>query len=491
MTDLSMPPAGTLATAAADHGEMLLFATARVCDIAIREPHYVDAGADLVSVCRGLAAAGRSEALVRDAGRLGIFTTTDLRDALLRDAPPSALAVREFAHFDVVSVAPDTELVEALWLMVRHRVHRLVVRDGDAVVGLVGQIELVSFVANHSHLIALQIDEAPSVDDLRLGARRIDAMVEVLQDSGVRVDRIARLVSELNTRLFARLWAIVAPADLVANSCLLVMGSEGRGEQILKTDQDNALLLRDGFAIDPGELDAVARRFNAALADFGYPLCPGDIMLTNPLWRQPLASFRAAIGEWLYGGSSGPDLDGPMRLAILIDAQPVAGDASLLAEAIAHLDRLLVDNDAFLARFARAADQFGDGNPWWTRLGWRRDEQAIDLKKLGTFPIVHGTRALALKHHVRGQGTVARLQALQAAGVVDADTVRELTEALHFVMALRLKHQLRQRRRGEVPGNQVRPSDLDTLERDPLQDSLAIVKRFRGFLTHHFRLDSL
>jgi CBS domain-containing protein len=180
-----------------------------------------------------------------------------------------------------------------------------------------------------------------------------------------------------------------------------------------------------------------------------------------------------------------------MRLAILIDARAVAGDASLLAEAFAHLDRLLVDNDAFLARFARAADQFGDGHPWWTRLGWRRDEQAIDLKKLATFPIVHGTRALALKHQVRAQGTVARLQALQATGVIDGELVGELTEALHFVMALRLKHQLRQRRAGGLPGNSVRPSELDTLERDPLQDSLAIVKRFRGFLTQHFRLDSL
>ena len=121
--------------------------------------------------------------------------------------------------------------------------HRLLVRDGNQVLGVLGQLDLVSFVANHSHIVAQQIDHAASSG--RPGAMppsRIDEMVALLHGSGIRIERITRLVTELNRRLFAHLWALVAPAELVANSCLLVMGSEGRGEQILKTDQDNALL---------------------------------------------------------------------------------------------------------------------------------------------------------------------------------------------------------------------------------------------------------
>ena len=95
---------------------------------------------------------------------------------------------------------------------------------------------------------------------------------------------------ELNRQLLARLWSLLAPAELVANSCLIVMGSEGRGEQILKTDQDNGLLLRDGFAT--AGLEQVTERFTAALIEFGYPPCPGNIMVSNPLWRQPLAGFK-------------------------------------------------------------------------------------------------------------------------------------------------------------------------------------------------------
>src|SRR5215207_11640136 len=106
-------------------------------------------------------------------------------------------------------------------------------------------------------------------------------MVALLHGCGLKIERIAKLVGALNARLFARLWSMVAPPHLVENSCLVVMGSEGRGEQILKTDQDNALLLRDGY--QHPDLAATAARFNTALSELGYPQCPGNIMLTNPL----------------------------------------------------------------------------------------------------------------------------------------------------------------------------------------------------------------
>ena len=293
------------------------------------------------------------------------------------------------------------------------------------------------------------------------------------------------LVGELNARLFAKLWSLLAPPALIANSCLIVMGSEGRGEQILKTDQDNGLLLRDGF--EAPDLAAIATRFNGALAELGYPPCPGDIMLTNPLWRQPLATFRETIRDWLYGS----DPEGPMRLAIFFDASAVAGDATLLQEARDHLDRILAGSDAFVARFAAAADQFSEGGSWWSWLTTRRDDTQLDLKKIGTFPIVHGVRALALRHRVREVGTAARLQRLVAAGALDAALARDLLDALHCLMGLKLAHQLRQRAAGQVPGNLLRPADLGTLERDTLHGALAIVRRFRALLVQRFRLDAL
>jgi CBS domain-containing protein len=469
--------------------ELLTLVTAPIRDAYLRKPHYIEGSTDIVSVCRELQQRGLTQALVRDGERVGMFTTTDLRDALLRDTPPAQLAVREVAHFDLVGVPVGADLFEALWLMVQHRVHRLVVRDGEAadapIVGVLGQLDVVSIVARHSHIVALQIDEAASLAELQAAAARIDDTVAALHGDGIRTERITRLVSELNTRLFARLWTLLAPADVVANSALLVMGSEGRGEQILKTDQDNALLLRDGF--NPPGLAALAAEFNAALGTLGYPPCPGDIMVTNPSWRQPLAAFRETLRGWVYGSQP----DAAMNLAIFYDARCVAGDAVLLDAARGHVDLILAGQDSFLARFAAAADAFAEPGHWFTRWTQPRDEQPLDLKKLGIFPIVHGVRALALQYRLREPGTAQRLAALAREGQLDATLARDLTEALHLLMGLRLTHQLRQRQAGQPAGNEVRPSALSTLEREPLRDALAIVKRFRVFLRLHFRLDAL
>ncbi|MGZ5249586.1 MAG: putative nucleotidyltransferase substrate binding domain-containing protein [Caldimonas sp.] len=467
--------------------EFVSLMSARVRDAGVRPPFYVDGALDLVSTCRLMAQKGLRHALVRDGQRIGMFTTTDLRDALLLPLPPNQLAVRDVAGFDLIGVTPDAEVFEALLLMIRHRVHRVLVREGDAIVGVLSQLDLMSFVSTHSHLIALQIEQSTSIAELKQAALQIDALVVLLHNDGIRVELICSLVHELNRKLVARLWAMLAPEALVANSCLVVMGSEGRGEQILKTDQDNALLLRDGFAMTG--VEQVTDRFTAALIDFGYPRCPGNIMVSNPLWCQPLSGFKETLRHWMFDA----DPDGLMNLAIFLDALSIAGDAALLQEARRFIDNGLTGNDVFYARFVSAADQFGEPGGWWARLATLRDrdDRAFDLKKLGTFPVVHGVRTLALQHHVAELGTTARMRALVERGLLPAAMARDLTEALHFLMALKLDNSLRQRRAGQAADNLVRLSALGTLERDLLKDSLAIIRAFRQHLRQLYRLDLL
>ena len=335
--------------------------------------------------------------------------------------------------------------------------------------------------------IAAQIRHAGDTAALGQAAQRVDALVAQWQGNGAAIEALCSQVCELNRALFARAWGLLAAPELVAHSCLVVMGSEGRGEQLLKADQDNALLLRDGLPMDG--VAAAAERFSAALADFGYPRCPGHVMLSNPLWCQPLAAFKQTLRGWMFDG----DADAAMNLAIFLDAAAVAGDAGLLQRARGFVDVHLVDNDAFFARFASAADQFGEPGGWWSRLTHLRshDEAAIDLKKLGTFPVVHGVRSLAWQHHVGELGTAARLRVLAERGHVEEALADELTHALHALMALKLAHQLRQREAGEPLDNVVPVAALAPHEHEVLKDALASVRRFRRHLHQHYRLDSL
>jgi len=467
--------------------EFVSVMASRVGDAYVRKPFFVDGATDLVSLCRALSQRGLTDALVRDGTRLGVFTTTNLRDALLRGTPPHLLPVREVATFEPLTVSVDDQLYDAMLLMLRHRIHRVVVCEGEAVVGLLSQIDLMAFVASHSHLIALEIAEASDSVELKIAVRQIDDLIVDLQDDGVHVEVIGELVGELNRRVFERLWEMLAPPVLRENSCLLVMGSEGRSEQLIKTDQDNALLLRDGFSFDG--LEEITAAFTATLIDFGYPPCAGGIMLSRPLWCQPLAAFKETLRRWLFSAEA----DGPMNLAIFLDAAVVSGDAALLEDARAHLDFLLQDDAAYFSRFARAVEQFGDGGSWWSRLPGLRGKGAaeIDLKKLGLFPIVHGIRALALEYRVTALSTVDRIKVLVEQGHIDAPLGRDLGDALHCLMGLKLSNNLRQMAAGQPRSNAVPLGELGTLDKQALKDSLAIVRSFKQWLGRHYRFDAL
>lgn len=479
---------GTLAQRADQHERQSL-TLMRVEQAFVRPAHVVDAATDIVSVTRLFQEQRTTSVLVSGLPQgIGIFSNTTLQRAILDGRPLAQLAVGEFASSPVISVRASDQLGDAMALLLRARVHRLAVLDGDGqVCGMLEALDLFSFLANHSHLILVQIEQAGDLQALEQPAAQITQLLSALHRGGTRIALMAQLVQQLNARLFERAWQMLAPADLVANSCLFVMGSEGRGEQLLKTDQDNGLLLRDGYT-PPADLDAICHAFSAVLQRFGYPECPGHIMLNNPEWRGSVSDFGQRATEWLLM----PSADSLMRLAIFLDAHAVAGDAALLAGVRQQLQSLATDNDALIARFASVIDSFGESGGWWNRLLGRSDAfSSVHLKKAGIFPLVHGVRSLALARHVDTTSTVDRIEALVADGTLDAPLGREMRESLHLLMGLRLQAGLSEIERHRPVTGEVDPSTLSSLERDLLKDALAVVRRFRTLLQQRLRLDAL
>jgi CBS domain-containing protein len=486
------------------HGrhELQSLTMARVDQAVLRTAHFVDALTDIISVVKVFTAQRITSVLVRDTGatppRLGVFTTAGLQRAILHGTPLHELPVGVLATYPLVTVKPGDLLFDALATMIRHRVQRVVVQDELAaaaqpgteagVIGVLEQIDLLSFLSNHSTLVTRQILDAQDLPALDAAAAQITRVIGLLHGTGTKVSLIARLVQALNATLFERAWQLVAPPDLVANSCLFVMGSEGRGEQLLKTDQDNGLVLRDGYA-PPVELEAICQRFSQALAGFGYPECPGRIMLSNPEWRHGATEFCQAVRRWLLM----PTPETLMALAIFVDAHAVCGDPALLAQVRGAVFELVNGNDALLARFAAAINAFDGegGSAWWQRLiSADSGREQLDLKKAGTFPLVHGVRALALAERLGATGTVERIEALMAAQRLPAELGEELIESLHFFMRLKLDAGLAALESGRV-GSGIAVDRLSSLDRDLLKDTLGVVKRFKALLRQRFHLDAV
>jgi CBS domain-containing protein len=463
----------------------------RVDEAHLRPAVEVTFGTDVLAVVRLFQAHKTTSVLVRDTStephRLGIFTTTGLQRAILDGQALDQLAVGGLSSFPVIAVQAADQLGDAMAEMLRHRVHRVVVRDGEAVVGILEALDLFSFLSNQSHLITVEIEQAPDLAGLSQASSRITRMMGLLYRSGSRIELIARLVQQLNARLFERAWQLIAPPDLVANSCLFVMGSEGRGEQLLKTDQDNGLILRDGY-VPSADLEAICQRFSDALADFSYPPCPGNIMLSNPQWRRTASDWGQTTRQWVML----PDGQSLMNLAIFMDAHAVCGDANLLGDLKRGISDRMMDNDVMLSRFAAAIDAFGSESGWWSRLlGRAESDVALNLKKEGVFPLVHGVRTLALAHQVAQIGTVARIAALVKLEQLEPEMGNDLKDSLHVFMAMKLRAGLLELDQGLSVSGTVNTATLGTLDRDLLQDAIGVVKRFRADLRRRFHLDAM
>ncbi|MBF1238679.1 MAG: CBS domain-containing protein [Lautropia mirabilis] len=469
--------------------EMQSLHMAHVDEALLSPPHAVPADMDIVSVVRLFQAEKTSNVLVRDdvaqPPRWGIFTTSGLQRAILDGRPLDRLPVGELASWELITVRPDDQVGEALVLMQRHGVHRVVVQDDGKILGLLESLDLFGFLSNHSMLIDRRLRAATDLDALARAAAQMNDMIRRQYRGGTRVALLARLVQDLNGRLFEQAWQLIAPPELVQNSCLLVMGSEGRGEQLLKTDQDNALLLRDGY-VPPDDLPAICARFSEALARFGYPPCPGHVMLSNATWRGTVQDFARRVRKWLVL----PEADSLINLAVFMDAHAVCGDAELLASLRRQVFGMLADDDAMMSRFAAVVDAFGDGTRWWRRM-LGGGEANLNVKKAGMFPLVHGVRSMALAERIDATSTEARIRALHEAGALDAETAQELTESLHFFMGLRLKAGLDEMDRGKPVSGKVDLAGLTPLERDLLKDALAAVRRFRAQLRLRFRLGAV
>ncbi len=450
----------------------------RVEDLFLHAAEFVDASASIAEA-GALMRRNKSYAVFVRGEGVGIVTRTDLLNAAILDRLPVESPIGPLARRPVVSVEQNDLVSTALLKMTKHNKRRVAVTANGDFIGVLEDIDLLSFLAGNSQLVAGRIDHAGSVADLARSARKIDPQVRTLRRQGVKIDIVCEIVSDLNRHLHARLFSLVAPKSIRESGCLIVMGSEGRGEQTFRTDQDNGLILSG--PVPEADLEKFRADMFDALEQCGFPPCPGEVMVRNPLWSKTLDDYRNDFLSWLALGEG----IGAMNVAVFYDAEATAGDAELLRAAKQDLIDLMRGERVHLARFARSIDAFPTPIGFFNNLVTSKaDGNALDLKKGGIFPIVHGVRALSLERGLQETGTTARIAALAAMHVFDPQFARELTQALHYLMTLRLDAQIAEAHSASL----VRPGELSTMERDLLRDAFHIVKRLREHVRRHFNL---
>jgi len=464
--------------------ELSSFMIAKVDDTIIHEACIVEENTKLIDAIERSMTFKTSTIIVKkEDNTYGIITDSLLKVKVLLEGRSLDIPVKEIAIFPLMTVFNDDYLFDALSILIKRNIKRIGVTNNQGeMLGVVEQVDILSHFANNTYVVDTKIKKAKTIDDLKSSSNDLINIIKSLHAKGVKVNHISNLIGQLNTKVYQKLYQLVVPKELQKNACLIVMGSEGRNEQIIKTDQDNALVVKDG--IDVALYQPYMNQLTAHLIDFGYPPCEGNIMVSNPFWCKTVSEYKNETKRWIEA----PDMQNYMDLAIFFDSFAVAGDKQLLINLKDDLFDKLHDKDVFMAYFAKATLTFDTPN---TVANFMTKVHYIDIKKTAVFPIVQGIRSLALREKIRETTTVKRIKILEEKKVLEKEKADELLEAFDVVNTLRLKSQLVKLLENKEINNEIDTHNLGKIERDLLKDSFKIVNDFKKFISYSFKIDKI
>jgi CBS domain-containing protein len=424
-----------------------------------------------------------------EAKPLGIFTRQDVIGRVVLPQRALTVAMREVMSVPAITLPVDATAGDAALLMAQRGIRHVVVVDGDGrVAGVVSERDLFSLQRLSIRELSSAVRRAADVPALIQCAADVRALSYSLVAQGVAAGQLTRMISSLNDQLTVRILDLTSPKhDLSGLAlCWLGMGSEGRREQTIATDQDNGLIfVSNDESIAP---DAVrerllpfARAVNGALDRCGYPLCKGGVMAMNPRWCASLDEWKAAFANWIDRG----DPDSLLAASVFFDFRVLWGEPRLADMLRADIAKRAQANSRFLKQMS---DNALRNRP---PLNWRGELQAaegdsgvegVDLKMSGSVPFVDAARIFALAAGITATNTVERLVQAAAKRGIPAPEVPVWCDAFEYVQLLRLREQHRRMaaegRNGDADNANVVPlATLSDLDRRILKEAMRQIRK--------------
>jgi len=429
---------------------------------------------------------------------LGIVTDKDLRNQVATGKTALSAPISAIMSSPVSCIKPGISVAECMLFMVNHRVHHLCITvDGSP------QTDVLGIISDHDLLLeqgfnpAVLIKEMRKTTDipllLKLRAKADDLLHKYLEQE-VSMNYISRMMAAVNNALLHRLISQIIENQGIApcSFAWLALGSQGREEQLLRTDQDHALVFEDAETEGKNTAnknyflqlaDQVARE----LARFGFEQDAADIGANREKWCQPLSVWKSYFSSWV----SQPDEENILRSTIFFDFRPAYGDENLAVQMAAHLYLQLPKTQLFLPLLAKNAM----ANP--APLSFFRNfmveasgehKNEFDLKLRAMLPLADAARVLLLYHKISGvNNTVERFHKLADLEPHNRGLMEEAAEAYALLMELRARFGLKNKSSGRF----INPNELSKMQRQSLRNIFATITDLQRLLSVRFQTNYL
>ena len=438
--------------------------------------------------------AGSSAVLVQgpSGDDIGIVTDEDLRARVVAVGEDAARPVAGIMSAPLIRIQGDALLFEAARLMRERDVQHLVVSDAlGSTLGVLTGSEVLRAQQHSVSMLQAEIRAATCVDELRESRAKLPFLVKSLLEGGTKVEHVTRIMTTVSDAVLVRLIEMCVQdiGQPPAAFAFIVLGSEARGEQTLKTDQDNAIIYGDGGPDEADQLQAYFLRLGdrvcSGLDQVGYAMCKGEVMASNAKWCKPLSAWRAHLARCV----SAADDQALVDMNVLFDFRCACGDVSFAATLRDDLKSLIAAGQhAFFFHLAQTTLQFKPPLGFFGNIQLEsggEHHSAFNIKN-AIIPVVNFTRIYALRHDVEETNTDERLRRLLDLGVLLPSSYDELAQAFAMLMHLRLTHQAARACAGAEPDNYIELGELTQLQRSLLKKVFSDIGVFQSRLRTDF-----
>lgn len=433
---------------------------------------------------------------------LGIITDKDLRNRILAPGKSRDLPVQEIMSQPVITIDKKCDFSSAYLVMIKYRIHHLIItEDGSRqsrVIGIASDHDILLSQGYSPAVILHTMMKSVEVSELARLRDQAESLLESYLENEMSINFLSRIISEINDVLIQRAIFIAKhrhDANYGAVSevkfCFLALGSEGRGEQLLRTDIDNAIVYEDSESLDGDSvreyLLTIGNEVVEILIECGFQACPAGVMANNPEWCQPLSVWKSYFERWVMN----PDPASLLKATIFFDYRPVYGQEELATAITRHIYTLVGERKIFLNFLAKDAVM----NP--APLGFFRNflveksgqhADKFDIKLRAMMPLVDAARLLVLSHQVVGvNNTFKRFEQLAELEPQHRDIYTEAGKAYEIFLRIRVTQGFKS---GDS-GRYIQPDELGKLQRQLLKNAFVPIDEIQKIVAVRFQLNLL
>ncbi|QQX81968.1 cyclic nucleotide-binding/CBS domain-containing protein [Shewanella sp. KX20019] len=476
--------------------------TSKVKTLLSGEPVMLPTSTTIQNVAKIMSEENVSAALINDPNLadeggnsfVGIITERDLCAKVVAQGLDVNTRVDEIMSTELISLDHNAYIFEAMLLMLRYNVLHLPILKNKQPIGLIEVTDIIRYESQNSLLIVSSIFQQNSIEDLIMLSHQLkDCFVRMINEDA-NSHMVGRAMSEIGRSFKQRLLELAEEklGEPPVPYCFLALGSMARDEQLIVTDQDNAIILDNQYqeSLHGDYFRELATYVCDGLAACGYTYCTGDIMATNPEFRKTQSQWEECFADWI----DNPNPQALLNSSIFFDLYGVYGRQKWAEQLNAFILRKAKKNNRFLACLARNALNRTPPLGFFKDFVMEKDgrhNNSINLKRRGTAPLADLIRVHALAIGSQSQNSFDRLEDIIEAGILPPSKGKDLQHAMEFISLVRIRHQGLDIESNQEPDNNIEPENMSDFERRNLKDAFLVLSSAQNFLKFRYSANSM